>query len=199
VIPHKNQLFGGRRRIVKSWHRYYDPETGRYISADPLGLVGGDINQYGYSMLDPLNKLDPMGLKTVCVYIDTKYRDDEVKYESDPVYGDWRFSHFVQLNILCQCYWYKNSTITVTWIYTKYATPVYRCYDVDECGKITNPYTVHEPEYIVDKLENTYQKNGPIKTETRWGGMQSEGGEGYQSGSTCSCAAKSRPPGFWSN
>jgi hypothetical protein len=35
VIPHKKQLFRGRRRIVKSWHRFYDPETGRYISADP--------------------------------------------------------------------------------------------------------------------------------------------------------------------
>jgi RHS repeat-associated protein len=48
VIPHKKQLFRGRRRIVKSWHRYYDPETGRYISADPIGLWGG-INLYGYA------------------------------------------------------------------------------------------------------------------------------------------------------
>jgi RHS repeat-associated protein len=53
VIPHKKQLFRGRRRIVKSWHRYYDPTTGRYISADPIGLeyfIGGDkkINLYGY-------------------------------------------------------------------------------------------------------------------------------------------------------
>jgi hypothetical protein len=43
VIPHKKQLFRGRRRIVKSWHRYYDPTTGRYISADPIGLGGGLI------------------------------------------------------------------------------------------------------------------------------------------------------------
>jgi RHS repeat-associated protein len=61
VIPHEKQLFGGRRRIVKSWHRFYDPATGRYISADPIGLEGG-INLYGYVQNDPVNKVDPLGL-----------------------------------------------------------------------------------------------------------------------------------------
>jgi RHS repeat-associated protein len=62
VIPHKKQLFRGRRRIVKSWHRYYDPTTGRYISADPIGLDGG-INLYGYVNQDPVNWIDPEGLR----------------------------------------------------------------------------------------------------------------------------------------
>jgi RHS repeat-associated protein len=60
VIPHEKQLFGGRRRIVKSWHRFYDPATGRYISADPIGL-GGGINLYGYANQDALNFYDPTG------------------------------------------------------------------------------------------------------------------------------------------
>jgi RHS repeat-associated protein len=64
VIPHKKQLFGGRRRIVKSWHRFYDPATGRYISADPIGLEGG-INLYGYVQNDPVNKVDPLGLWSI--------------------------------------------------------------------------------------------------------------------------------------
>jgi RHS repeat-associated protein len=44
-----------------SWHRYYDPETGRYISADPIGLAGG-MNLYAYVGSDPVNWIDPWGL-----------------------------------------------------------------------------------------------------------------------------------------
>jgi hypothetical protein len=46
---------------VISWHRIYDPSTGRYISADPIGLAGG-INLYAYVLGDPVNWVDPWGL-----------------------------------------------------------------------------------------------------------------------------------------
>ena len=52
-----------RRRIVISWHRFYDPATGRYISADPVGLDGG-MNLYSYANSNPVNFADPMGLFT---------------------------------------------------------------------------------------------------------------------------------------
>jgi hypothetical protein len=41
--------------------RFYDPETGRYISADPIGLAGG-MNLYAYVENDPVNFVDPLGL-----------------------------------------------------------------------------------------------------------------------------------------
>ncbi len=44
-----------------SWHRFYDPTTGRYITADPIGLAGG-INLYAYVGANPVNLMDPMGL-----------------------------------------------------------------------------------------------------------------------------------------
>lgn len=44
-----------------SWHRFYDPSIGRYISADPIGLAGG-INLYAYVGGDPVNWVDPWGL-----------------------------------------------------------------------------------------------------------------------------------------
>jgi uncharacterized protein RhaS with RHS repeats len=44
-----------------SWHRFYDPETGRYISVDPIGLQGG-MNLYAYVENDQVNKIDPLGL-----------------------------------------------------------------------------------------------------------------------------------------
>jgi RHS repeat-associated protein len=40
--------------------RYYDPELGRYLSEDPIGLIGGTA-LYGY-VHDPLGWLDALGL-----------------------------------------------------------------------------------------------------------------------------------------
>ena len=42
--------------------RFYDPELGRFISEDPIGLWGGDINFYAYVGNDPVNRADPSGL-----------------------------------------------------------------------------------------------------------------------------------------
>ena len=41
-------------------HRYYDPQPGRYISQDPIGLRGG-TNLYGY-VTNPTGMVDPRGL-----------------------------------------------------------------------------------------------------------------------------------------
>ena len=41
-------------------HRYYDPETGQYLSPDPLGLAGG-VRPQGY-VHNPNGWLDPLGL-----------------------------------------------------------------------------------------------------------------------------------------
>ena len=45
--------------------RYYDPDTGRYLSPDPLGLEGGDPTLYAYAANNPLRFADPLGLKFV--------------------------------------------------------------------------------------------------------------------------------------
>ncbi|MCE8025701.1 RHS repeat protein [Halomonas sp. MCCC 1A11058] len=41
-------------------HRYYDPQQGRYINQDPIGLNGG-TNLYGY-VSNPTGMVDPLGL-----------------------------------------------------------------------------------------------------------------------------------------
>ena len=42
-------------------YRDYDPNLGRYIQADPIGLAGGD-NAYSYAMNNPIKITDPLGL-----------------------------------------------------------------------------------------------------------------------------------------
>jgi len=42
--------------------RYYEPERGRFINEDPLGLISGDANYYRYTGNSPTNAVDPFGL-----------------------------------------------------------------------------------------------------------------------------------------
>jgi RHS repeat-associated protein len=44
--------------------RYYSPSTGRFLSEDPLGFDGGDVNLYVYTGDSPTNFIDPSGLTT---------------------------------------------------------------------------------------------------------------------------------------
>jgi RHS repeat-associated protein len=42
--------------------RYYQPQTARFISNDPIGFDGSGINLYGFVHDDPTNLRDPLGL-----------------------------------------------------------------------------------------------------------------------------------------
>ena len=52
--------------LILCTHRYYDPQTGRWLTKDPIGHEGG-VNLYGYCNNDPVNAVDPSGqvLETV--------------------------------------------------------------------------------------------------------------------------------------
>jgi RHS repeat-associated protein len=43
--------------------RYYDPSIGRFISEDPSGFGGGDVNLYAYVQNNPVIFIDPFGLE----------------------------------------------------------------------------------------------------------------------------------------
>ncbi len=42
--------------------RWYDGNLGRFISEDPIGFGGGDVNLYGYVWNSPIKLVDPSGL-----------------------------------------------------------------------------------------------------------------------------------------
>ncbi|MBI3542355.1 MAG: RHS repeat-associated core domain-containing protein, partial [Deltaproteobacteria bacterium] len=42
--------------------RYYDPSSGRFLQADPIGFESGDENLYRYVLNNPLQYTDPWGL-----------------------------------------------------------------------------------------------------------------------------------------
>ncbi|MGB7271445.1 MAG: RHS repeat-associated core domain-containing protein [Albidovulum sp.] len=54
------QWFQMESGLHQNWMRDYDPTTGRYIQADPLGLVDG-ASVYGYALQSPMRYADPRG------------------------------------------------------------------------------------------------------------------------------------------
>jgi RHS repeat-associated protein len=49
--------------------RYYDSDAGRFISEDPIGLAGGDVNYFAYVGNNAVNWIDPSGLFVIGVEI----------------------------------------------------------------------------------------------------------------------------------
>ena len=83
-------LFQGREYdyTTQLYHfraRWYDPETGRWLSNDPIGISGG-LNLYAFCSNDPVNFVDPRGTYSknkqgvIRISYELENGESEVKY-----------------------------------------------------------------------------------------------------------------------
>lgn len=59
-IRFQGQYYDNETGLHYNRFRYYDPDCGRFVSLDPIGLVGGN-NMYQYAS-NPVSWVDPLGL-----------------------------------------------------------------------------------------------------------------------------------------
>ncbi|MFP2424329.1 RHS repeat-associated core domain-containing protein, partial [Pseudescherichia vulneris] len=74
--------------------RYYDTETGQYLTPDPIGLAGG-VNPYGY-VHNPLGWVDPLGLACCSIKPGKNFKDHFIRHKDilekylDKKYLKWK-------------------------------------------------------------------------------------------------------------
>ncbi len=64
LYPKQLEIISTIATIIYGLYRnsfYYNPETGRWLSKDPVRFDGGDANLFNYTLNDPLNWIDPKG------------------------------------------------------------------------------------------------------------------------------------------
>jgi uncharacterized protein RhaS with RHS repeats len=121
--------------------RFYDAKLGRFISEDPIGFRGGDVNLFGYVGGNPLRFRDPSG--KLPEFLET--------------FGKWLKSWFYTPETEC---YIVNTNESVT----KKSTVFEKHFDVTFGGtNVGNDYVV------VQWLKGSGKKNGQFLTTTRYG------------------------------
>ncbi|PCR92839.1 type IV secretion protein Rhs [Pseudomonas fluorescens] len=73
----QGQYFDAETGLHYNRHRYYNPNSGRFLTPDPIKLAGG-LNNYQY-VPNPTGWVDPLGLNTQCL----ESKDTPIQGKSD--------------------------------------------------------------------------------------------------------------------
>ncbi|WP_308167169.1 RHS repeat domain-containing protein [Candidatus Symbiopectobacterium endolongispinus] len=61
-LRYQGQLYDAETGLYYNRHRYYDADSGQYLSSDPIGMLGGGVRPQGY-VTNPFMWCDPFGLE----------------------------------------------------------------------------------------------------------------------------------------
>ena len=90
----QGQYFDGETGLHYNRFRYYDPDCGRFVSQDPIGLLGG-VNNYQYAP-NPVGWVDPLGLEKIKNKVEGDRREG--------IFKDRMKSQHPNATIQCECY-----------------------------------------------------------------------------------------------
>jgi RHS repeat-associated protein len=72
-----SRFYDSESRLYYYRARYYDPETGRFLSVDPIGFVAG-VNLFVYVENNPINFKDPLGWQKIGIRTSPKWNCEEM-------------------------------------------------------------------------------------------------------------------------
>ncbi|MDA8240535.1 MAG: DUF6531 domain-containing protein [Nitrospiraceae bacterium] len=139
--------------------RYYDAQSGRFITRDPIGFKGG-INLYAAMGMNPILNRDPLGLKMIsgmdCQEINRELQpvvSSGDPYKTTDAGNSWKCTHLViEDSATCICTYEKNTTQEQ--FYARYIAykVTYKC----GCKYIIQ----NETERVEDEIQYAYVPTG---------------------------------------